>query len=104
MLNDSTVEALNRSEMVQILRGDGIYAHKGMSREELMELVKGNRDTLPPEDALTKMRERIMALLEEKGDRFKIIGCVRDCFQHADAHVVACHIQLFGEEEIDADQ
>jgi hypothetical protein len=92
------VQMLNKTELLAIAQRDyKVRPDKSVGREVLIEVAKG--DASAPDNKVDCLRKKLMGFLEAKGDRVKIIGCTRNCYEHADGHAAACyHLYLEGGE------
>jgi len=90
------VQMLNKTELLAVAQRDRtVRPDKSVDRSVLVDVAKG--DASAPDNKVDRLRKELMSFLEEKGDRLKIIGCTRNCYEHADGHVAACyHLYLEG--------
>jgi hypothetical protein len=94
------VQMMSKAELLAIAQRDHeVRPDKSVDKGTLIEVAKG--DASAPDNKVDCLRRKLMDFLEAKGDRVKIIGCTRNCYEHADGHVAACyHLYLEGEENV----
>lgn len=93
-IDPEDLDVMNVTEMVEILNLMGIRAHRGMSREELSELLERGevQRVVHPIDPA---RRRLMNFLEKNLHRISdqlLVNCHKDCFKHHDAEVLVCYM------------
>ena len=94
---------INTTELVEILRLRGIRAHRGVPKDELIQMLQHE----PTEEIVSrvdKKRDALIAFMSANWDKISdqvMPQCHGDCYKHHDLEVTVCHYvnQTFFEEE-----
>lgn len=90
------LKQMNRSELSQLCRYSGVRAHRGMKRNELIEILLKvqNGESVAVHNPIDSMRDKILTFFtfakERLSNQLKSDCKDKTCYQHTDVQVMLC--------------
>jgi hypothetical protein len=91
---DPDIEEYNFGELLQVAKNAGLGAHRGLSKNDLIDIIDGERR--PSANPVDEVRDKMMSFVRLYWERIKHQmpeQCEGDCYQCSDLKVLACYAE-----------